>query len=195
MKIQHCFILIVFLIGSCNSPVKTDEQEAEPAHEKITEWKSILKKTPVINLPLQFRIHQGIQIEGLIKINSRQADLFFEGEENYFIYGKLDFSSKIKAIIVLYPADVVVPRIYTFTDEGEFISKQDLFLNGNSMDCGFRYFSSNCIIDENKKITVIDTNTYVDCDDNGEEISNTIKHTITEKLIEMDEKGNLIQKK
>jgi hypothetical protein len=35
----------------------------------------------------------------------------------------------------------------------------------------------------------------VDCDDNSKEISNIVKHTITEKLIELDNQGKLIQRK
>jgi hypothetical protein len=141
MRPIHYFIFTVLLIGSCTSQEKNDQQKPLPADKKPTEWEVFLKEIPDLNFPLQFKTHQGIPIDGLIKMNSKQADLFFEGETNYFLYGKLNFPSNIKAIIVLYPADVVVPRIYTFTEEGEFISKEDLFLNGNTMDCGFRYFS------------------------------------------------------
>lgn len=195
MKLSSYFVSVVFLLGSCSSSVNSDQKESEPKDEKRAEWEKILEQTPSAHLPLRLHTHLGIPTVGLTQVNERQAELFFEGEKNYFLYGKLDFPSKIKAIIVLYPADVTVPRIYTFSKEGDFISKQDLFLNGNSMDCGFRYFSSNCFIDENRIITVIDTNSYLDCNDEGEEISKTMKHTITEKLIEMDMQGNLIQKK
>ena len=96
-------------------------------------------------------------------------------------------------MILLYPADVVVPQLHTFSKEGKIIDQQELILSGCYMDCGWKKCTSDCFIDAQRNITLIDTSDFFMCDEKGEEILTSREYFVQKMVIRMDESGNFIQ--
>lgn len=197
-RFLQCILLLILgspLFISCATTEKEKEKKTEvpPSNERI--FKSLLKKFKVLPLPLHLRAHQGISLGGLMKINQSEADTFFDKEENYYCFGMLEDTTHYYSLILLYPADQVVPRIFTFSKSGELISREDLIIKGCSGECGFRKCTSDCLIDEKKNISLIDTTDFFECDENGEEILSSRKHKVEIKKFYLGSIGKFTSEK
>ena len=84
--------------------------------------------------------------------------------------------------------------MYTFSKEGEFIDKLEMIGNGCFMDCGYRKCTSDCIINEERKIAIIDTVDFYECDDNGEEISESRKYFVETNTFHRSRLGKFIRR-
>jgi hypothetical protein len=185
-------LLIFTLFSSCTETITSEGKETTKEIAVENNFRRFLKKFPKISLPLNMRIHTGISLENLQKVNNDEAKEFLKGESNYYCYGMLEDTLHYYALILLYPADKVIPEIFTFSKEGEFISSQQLIIKGCAYDCGYRKCTSDCIIDEKKNISLIDTNDFYECDENGEEVLSNREYTTEVRIFNLNRLGKFI---
>jgi hypothetical protein len=168
-------ILIIFLLISlfgCNSPQeKTEIKEKSKPFPAPATFRAYLKKFKMLSLPQNFILHKGIDVSGLMEVESNTSDtLYLEDKVNYFYYGMLPDTSDYYSVILLYPADVIIPVLYTYDKNGKFIANKFLVAKGCGFGCGINYCSSYASIDDKLEITLTDTNDYFICDDNEMEM-------------------------
>lgn len=184
MKKLFTFIPLYFgcsFLFSCSGIDKNENEKSSEKNPKEIAFRTFIKKFEMVHLPLHLRVHEGISLEGLQKINNKEDDAFLNSDNKLYCYGILEDTQHIYSLILLYPADVMVPVIYNFEKGGKLISKMNLVNKGCLPDCGFRKCTSDCIIEKSGKITLIDTNDFYLCDDFGEEIPNSRKHSVYQK--------------
>lgn len=183
--------ILFFVIGfslACSNSEKKKEANTEN-NLKEAAFRKFVNKFKLLSLPIQLRNHTGISLDGLSKINKEEAKIFLNSEGNYYCYGMLSDTTDYYSFILLYPADIVVPQLFTFTKEGEMIDMQELIVNGCFMDCGWRKCTSDCLIDDERNITLIDTSDFYQCDDAGEELPDKREYFMQKITIKMSNDG------
>lgn len=191
--LQNIFRLILgsCLFISCAYSENEEEKKSVVNNSNERTFRFFVKKFKVLPLPLQLRTHQGISLEDLQKVDEKEAEAFFKSDDNYYCFGMLEDTTHYYSLLLLYPADRVVPRIFTFSKDGELISSEDLIIHGCSGECGFRKCTSDCLIDEKKNISLIDTTDFYECDENGEEIQSSRKHRVEIKKYYLGRLGKI----
>jgi hypothetical protein len=183
--------MLVFLFACNSSSGPEQKKEATTAKNEVS-FNKLLKEFPVISLPLQIRIHQHISAKGLYEVLSDSPEnKFFEEKNSLFCYGLLSDTTLFYSLIMLYPADVMVPQLFIFTKKGELISRTNLVAKGCVFECGFRKCTSDCLIDQENQITLVDTNDIYSCDEDGNELMNKRNHYIIRKRLEVLSNGKV----
>jgi len=192
--IQNLVLLILgtSLLISCSTTEKKEEEKSPENNSKENTFQKVVNQFPVVSLPLQIRIHQHISAEGLQEIlpNSSEGK-FFQEKTSLYGYGLLPDTSHFYSLIVLYPADVMVPQLFNFSKEGKLISRTTLVAKGCTFECGFRKCTSDCIIDADNQITLVDTNDIYSCDEDGNEILSERNYYLIRNKLKISNNGEI----
>jgi len=202
------FILVIPFFSACG-PQKKESTEEKTGHKEKTKdtlelnntrvdpktygtFRSMIKRLKTVSLPLKFRLHEGIDPKGMLEFEfgSPEVELLMKDQVN-FVYGLLPDTSSYYAIITFVPADAMAPFLFTYTKSGKMISYESLFVRGCGFDCGIVQCTSDCLIDRNLNVILVDTNHYFQCHDDGSEIKGSREFYYEKKTYRIDARGKI----
>jgi hypothetical protein len=161
------FILFISLgLVACSHRNTTNETDP-----RLEAFHAFIRKFPVLKLPVEIRDDQPVEKE--------KPELDYQGKDTLFApgatygYGILPDTSRYYGVIVLFPADVLVPYIYTFTKSGRLISSERFFVGGCGPGPEVVYCSSSGTLDKNLNIYCADTLQWQDINSSGKAIPGT----------------------
>jgi hypothetical protein len=154
-------------------------------------FRQLLKKFQLLKLPL--RIREGeIDTKGLtytVDKNSKSDSLYIDIFCIY--YGMLPDTSNYYALVVLTPADNIVPSLIIFDKKGEKISEEALTVRGCGGGPGIDCHLPTTIINNDLTIFCADTIKSVLIDNNGKPIDSTLKYYCEYKTGKINSTGKI----
>jgi len=183
----NIFILILGIgLLSCSSCIDKRKDNATDS------FKQLLKKFKILKLPLQIREGE-IETNGLAfscDKNSKSDTSFIKFYCMY--YGMLPDTNNFYALIVLNPADIILPTLITFDKTGKKINEEILCVSGcggggPGLDCN----PQTTIIENDLTIYCVDTIRTVEFDRKGNPIESTRKYYCEYKNGKLNSNGKI----
>jgi hypothetical protein len=168
--VKRHFTIFIFIICvglfSCSSDSGKNKDNVPSA------FRQLIRKFKPLKLPIQIREGEIIEMN---LYDSKSSDTLFIPPCTF--YGILPDTNNYYALIILLPADIMVPDIIIFDKKGEKISEKTLIVSG----CGGGGPGLDCtpqttIIKKDLTIYCVDTIKSVEIDRNGKPIDSTRKY-------------------
>jgi hypothetical protein len=194
MKLKIMLIVLVsILFIKCKNEKINNDKTNHPI-SKINDFETFIKKFKVLKFPLTIETLK-IQVENFSPLT--KTDLKFIDTQNIdpkldnvYTYGILPDTLESYKVIYLFPAEMHIPIMTTYSKSGKKISTEELSVGGCGSDCGFTC-NEYVKIDSDLKIYSVDSIKSQECDSLGIK-ENTLKKYTRFKNGKINKKGKII---
>ena len=173
-------MLVSFLFINCkNEKIKSAKNE-QPI-SKSDDFNTFIRKFKVLKLPLVMKPMEMQNVENLsplTKVDLRFISLHninFELDKVY-PYGLLPDTLESYKVICLFPSEIYIPIMVTYSKSGKKISEETLSVGYCGSDCGFTCMETIKIYSD-QKIYSVDSIESHECDSLGQILNTKKKYT------------------
>lgn len=194
MKLKITLILLVsILLVNCNNE-KAKNNKSDQHVLKSNDFKTFINKFKTLKIPLTIeplKIQDG-NFKQLTKTDFKFIDLHGINPtlDNIYAYGILPDTIESYKVIYLFPSEIRLPKMATYSKRGKKISEEELSVGGCGSDCGFTC-NEYIKIYPDLKIYSVDSIQSYECDSLGIK-ENTLKKYTRFKNGSINKKGQII---
>nr|WP_315241970.1 hypothetical protein [uncultured Flavobacterium sp.] len=194
MKFKITLILLAsILFVNCKNE-KAKNNKSEQLVVKSNDFKTFINKFKILEVPLTIeplKIQNG-NFTKLTKTDFKFINLhdIDPNLDNIYAYGILPDTLESYKVIYLFPYEIRLPKMATYSKNGKKISEEELAVGGCGSDCGFTC-NEYVKIYSDLKIYSVDSIQSYECDSLGIK-ENTLKKYTRFKNGSINKKGQII---
>jgi hypothetical protein len=194
MKLKITLILLVSILCINCKNEKAENNKSDQLVMKSNDFKTFINKFKILKVPLTIeplKIQDG-NFKQLTKTDFKFIDLHDIDPklDNVYAYGILPDTLESYKVIYLFPSEIRLPIMATYSKNGKKISEEELSVGDCGSDCGFTC-NEYIKIYSDLKIYSVDSIQSYDCDSLGIK-ENTLKKYTRFKNGSINKKGQII---